>query len=161
MTVTLITGSNSGIGLATVIRLAGAGHKVYAGVRNPDSAQKLAAAIAQSDGQIAMLELDVTVETSVGDAVAQVMSIEGQIDVLVNNAGIARGTSVEETPIAAVKELFETNFFGTVPVTQTVIPGMRERKSGTIVNPGLPRWITKLMTCLGDSAIRINAIHTS
>jgi NAD(P)-dependent dehydrogenase (short-subunit alcohol dehydrogenase family) len=134
MTVTLITGTNSGIGLATAIRLAGAGHQVYAGVRNPDSAQKLAAAIAQSEGRISMLELDVTNEATIGDAVAQVLSIEGHIDVLINNAGISRGTSVEETPLSAVRELFETNFFGTVRLTQELIPGMRERKSGTIVN---------------------------
>ena len=134
MTVPLITGTNSGIGLATSIRLAGAGHQVYAGVRSPDSAQKLAAAIAQSDGRISMLELDVTNEASIGDAVAQVLSIEGNVDVLINNAGISRGTSVEETPLSAVRDLFETNFFGTVRLTQELIPGMRERKSGTIVN---------------------------
>jgi NAD(P)-dependent dehydrogenase (short-subunit alcohol dehydrogenase family) len=134
MTVTLITGTNSGIGLATVIRLAGAGHQVYAGVRNPDNAQNLAAAIAQGDGRISMLELDVTNETTIVDAVAQMLSIEGQVDVLINNAGISRGSSVEETPQSAVKELFETNFFGTVRLTQELIPGMRERKNGTIIN---------------------------
>jgi len=94
MTVTLITGTNSGIGLATVIRLAGAGHQVYAGVRNPDDAQKLAA-IAQGDARISMLELDVTNETTIVDAVAQVLSIEGQVDVLINNAGISRGSPWE------------------------------------------------------------------
>ncbi len=134
MTVTVITGTSSGIGLATTIRLAKSGHKVYAGVRNPDGATDLKAAIEGMDGSISLLEIDVNDEASIHNAISGVVSAEGHIDVLVNNAGIGRGRSVEETPMHLVRELFDTNFFGLVGVTQAVLPGMRERRSGVIVN---------------------------
>jgi NAD(P)-dependent dehydrogenase (short-subunit alcohol dehydrogenase family) len=103
-------------------------------VRNPDGASNLKAAIEESDGAIAMLELDVMQESSIKDAVGQVLALEGQIDVLVNNAGIGRGTALEETPLAAAREMFETNFFGAAALTKAVLPQMRERESGTIIN---------------------------
>ncbi len=134
MTVTIITGTSSGIGLATAIRLAKAGHKVYAGVRNPDSAENLRKVIDAGELPISMLEIDMMDEKSITDAVARVLAAEGQIDVLVNNAGIARGTSVEESPMSDVRAVFETNYFGVFALIQAVIPGMRERKTGTIVN---------------------------
>jgi NADP-dependent 3-hydroxy acid dehydrogenase YdfG len=134
MTVTVITGTSTGIGLATTVRLAKHGHKVYAGVRNPTTATVLQAAIDQSDGAIEMLTIDVTDEKSIQTAISKVLTAEGRIDVLINNAGIGRGSAIEETDLSAVRDLFDTNFFGLVAVTKAVLPGMRERQSGTIVN---------------------------
>jgi NAD(P)-dependent dehydrogenase (short-subunit alcohol dehydrogenase family) len=114
--------------------LAKAGHKVYAGVRSPDTADNLKAAIAEQDGAISLLEIDVTDEASIKNAIGNVLSAEGRIDVLVNNAGIGGGGSVEEVPMDRVRKIFETNFFGLVAVTQAVLPGMRERSSGAIIN---------------------------
>ena len=136
MTVTVITGTSSGIGLATVIHLADAGHKVYAGVRNPHTADALKAAIAAQGGDISILEMDVTGEGSIQDAIGGVLAAEGRIDVLVNNAGISSRGSVEETPLDVFRKVFDTNFFGLVAVTQAVLPGMRERGSGAIINVG-------------------------
>ncbi|MBT3532720.1 MAG: SDR family oxidoreductase [Rhodospirillaceae bacterium] len=134
MTVTVITGTSSGIGLATAIRLAKAGHKVYAGVRNPDGADNLREVIDAGELPISMLEIDMMDESLIIDAVDRVLAAEGQIDVLVNNAGITQGTSVEETQMSVVRRVFETNYFGVFALTHAVIPGMRERKNGTIVN---------------------------
>jgi len=134
MTVTVITGTSTGIGLATTLRLAKSGHRVYAGVRNPVAATELQAAIDAGAGAISMLEIDVNDEISVRTAIDRVLAAEGRIDVLINNAGIGRGGAVEETDMSAVRELFETNFFGLVAVTQAVLPGMRRQQSGTIVN---------------------------
>jgi NADP-dependent 3-hydroxy acid dehydrogenase YdfG len=134
MTVTVITGTSTGIGLATTQRLAKSGHKVYAGVRNPAAATELQAAIDASDGRISMLEIDVNDEQSIKSAIDRVLGAEGRIDVLINNAGISRGSAIEETDLSAVRDLFETNFFGLVAVTQAVLPGMRQQQSGTIIN---------------------------
>ncbi|MFP6772965.1 MAG: SDR family oxidoreductase [Alphaproteobacteria bacterium] len=136
MTVSVVTGTTSDIGLATVVRLAKAGHKVYAGIRNPSTADDLKAAIEQTGGTIAMLKLDVTDEGSIQDAIASVLAAEGRIDVLINNAGISSRGSVEETSLEVFRGVFETNFFGLVAVTQAVLPGMRERSSGAIINVG-------------------------
>ncbi len=163
MTVTLITGTSTGIGLATAIHLANAGHKVHAGVRNPDGATKLKNAIEQSDGKISLLEMDVQDEASITNAVAQVLSEDGQIDVLINNAGIARGTSVEETPMSTVRTVFETNFFGAVKLTQLIIPGMRERKSGTIINMSsiAGRYVSPINTFYASSKYALEAFSES
>ena len=78
--------------------------------------------------------LDVDSDESVRDTFANILSEAGRIDVLVNNAGIGYGGAVEETPIAAFRATMETNFFGALRCMQAVVPGMRERRSGWIVN---------------------------
>lgn len=85
-----------------MVRLVKAGHKVYAGVRNPGTADDLKAAIEQVEqagGTIAMLTREVTEEGSIQNAIGSVLAAEGRIDVLVNNAGISSRGSVEETPL--------------------------------------------------------------
>jgi NADP-dependent 3-hydroxy acid dehydrogenase YdfG len=134
MAVAFITGTSSGIGLATALRLASGGYEVYAGVRNPKTATALKQAIEKSGLQISIIQIDVMDEASIKHAVAKILSDKGQIDVLVNNAGIARGNSIEESDMAQIREMFETNFFGAVALMQAVLPGMRQRKSGTIIN---------------------------
>src|SRR5262245_56152891 len=134
MSVVLVTGSSTGIGLATAVHFARLGHDVHAGVRNPAGATELRQAIEAGRLSIRPLTLDVDDTASVNRAVAEVLERSGRVDVLVNNAGIGGGGPIGDVPVEWAKTLFETNYFGVVRVTQAVLPGMRERRSGAIVN---------------------------
>jgi len=134
MSVVLVTGSSTGIGLATALHFGRLGGGVYAGVRNIATASELTQAIAAEKLPIHPITLDVDDQTAVTRAVGEILSREGRIDVLVNNAGIGGGGPVEDVPIDWVKSLFETNYLGAIRMIQAVLPGMRERRSGAIVN---------------------------
>lgn len=136
MKTVLITGASSGFGRLTAIALAKQGHRVIATIRDPSRRQDLlvAAQSIESGGQIEVVELDVTDFVRVSDVVGEVINRFGKIDVLVNNAGYAAGGFVEEVPMEAWKHQFETNFFGVVALTRAVLPHMRARRSGTIIN---------------------------
>jgi NAD(P)-dependent dehydrogenase (short-subunit alcohol dehydrogenase family) len=118
----LVTGTSTGIGLATALHFARNGHEVFGGMRNP--------AALPDDVPFRKVRLDVTSDESVGDAVRTA----GPVDVLVNNAGIGGGGAVELAPLEHAKAVFETNYFGAVRMIRAVLPAMRERGSGTIVN---------------------------
>ncbi|HWF31451.1 MAG TPA: SDR family NAD(P)-dependent oxidoreductase [Solirubrobacteraceae bacterium] len=126
----LITGCSSGIGRATALRLAGAGWKIYATARRPETLTELAEAGCET------LALDVTDEQSMAAAVAQVEQAEGAIGVLINNAGYSQSGAIETVPLDAVRRQFETNVFGLVRLTQLVLPKMRAQRWGKIVNVG-------------------------
>jgi NAD(P)-dependent dehydrogenase (short-subunit alcohol dehydrogenase family) len=126
--VVLITGCSTGIGRATAERLARAGHAVYATARRLDSIEDLAKSGCRT------LALDVTSEESMSAAVAGVEEAEGAIGVLVNNAGYSQNGAVETVPLADVRAQFETNVFGLLRMCQLVLPGMRRRGEGRIVN---------------------------
>ena len=134
MAVIFITGSSTGIGLATAVAFGRAGHDVYATMRNPDRAPELASIAAKERLPIKVLPMDVDNDTSVGKAVAGVLAESGRIDVLVNNAGIAVTGPVEELPLAEFRRVMETNYFGALRCIQAVVRGMRERRSGHIIN---------------------------
>jgi NAD(P)-dependent dehydrogenase (short-subunit alcohol dehydrogenase family) len=134
MTVALITGTSTGIGLATAVHFARLGHEVHAGVRNLAAATELRAAIEKERLSIRPVALDVDDAAAVTRGVGEVLKASGRIDVLVNNAGIGGGGAIEEVPVDWAKSLFETNYFGAIRMIQAVLPGMRERSSGTIVN---------------------------
>ena len=134
MTVALVTGTSSGIGLATAAHLARQGQEVWAGVRNPATATDLQAAIEGDRLPIRVIRLDVDDPVSVQLAVDEVYETSGRIDVLVNNAGIGGGGPIEDVPVDWAQSLFETNYFGVVRMVQAVLPRMRQRRSGTIVN---------------------------
>ena len=135
MAIAVVTGSSSGIGLATAATLARAGHIVYATMRNPKTGgEELRALAAQEKFPLRFAALDVDSDQSVRDTFAKILSEAGRIDVLVNNAGIAQSGSVEETPVATFRSIMETNFFGALRCIQAVAPGMRERGSGCIIN---------------------------
>ncbi len=133
----LVTGSSSGIGQATALALAREGYHVLAAMRDPNrAADLLDLAATQNDAdRIEVLALDLlqdteTIEATVRSAVRGV----GTLDVLVNNAGTAEGGAVEEIPVPLWRRVMETNFFGPLACIRAVLPGMRERGSGAILN---------------------------
>ncbi len=134
MSIAIITGSSTGIGFATALRLAKEGHKVYATMRNPQKSPELQQLAAKEKLPIYVLAMDVDSDSSVKDTIQSVISKEGQIDVLVNNAGIAVHGSVEELTLSQYRSLMETNYFGTIRCIQEVLPSMRKRRSGCIIN---------------------------
>ena len=123
MSTVLITGCSSGFGLDIARRFLDRGWAVVATMRH------LRDVLPPSD-RLRLLALDVTEADSIAAAVAAA----GPVDVLVNNAGIGWLSPLEGTPIGAARELFETNTLGAIAVTQAVVPQMRERRTGVIVN---------------------------
>jgi NAD(P)-dependent dehydrogenase (short-subunit alcohol dehydrogenase family) len=134
MSVALVTGCSSGIGLATAVRFARERYDVWAGVRDPPGATTLREAIERETLPIRLVALDVNDTASVDAGVGEVMAKAGGVDVLVNNAGIGGGGPIEDVPLDFVKSLFETNYFGVIRVTRAVLPSMRARRGGAIVN---------------------------
>lgn len=134
MDVVLVTGTSTGIGLATALQFARKGYQVHAGVRNLAGATELTEAIAREKLPIRPVVIDVDDEASVQRGVGEVLGEVGRVDVLVNNAGIGGGGPVEDVPVEWVKTLFETNYFGSIRMIRAVLPGMRERRHGAIVN---------------------------
>jgi NAD(P)-dependent dehydrogenase (short-subunit alcohol dehydrogenase family) len=108
----LITGTSSGIGLATALELGRAGHKVCATMRNPARAPELGERASSEGLPISILTMDVDSDQSVADCFAAIHGEGEQIDVLVNNAGIERHGSVEELPMEDFQAVMETNYFG-------------------------------------------------
>jgi len=131
--IAVVTGTSTGIGLATSIELARNGYRVFAGMRNLAKADSLREAAAEADLPIEVIELDVTAEASTQRAFEAVRAA-GPVDVLVNNAGIGGASPLELTPEAEHRQMFETNYFGAVRCIQQVLPFMRERGQGSIVN---------------------------
>jgi len=134
MAVILITGASTGIGLATAVTLGRAGHDVQATMRNPAGSPELADIAAKEELNITVHAMDVDDDASVKNGVAQILTLRGRIDVLVNNAGVGMMGPIEEAPLAEFRQVMETNFFGALRCIQAVLPGMRERKGGCIVN---------------------------
>lgn len=132
--VAVVTGANSGIGRATAIHLAGNGYRVYGTVRDRTKAVKLTAMAEQAGVEVLLAELDIADDASVRDGLSRILDAEGPIDVLVNNAGVGGNAVVEETSPATYLEVMNINLCGAVRCQQQVLPGMRERGRGTIVN---------------------------
>jgi NAD(P)-dependent dehydrogenase (short-subunit alcohol dehydrogenase family) len=130
----LITGTSKGIGFEAALAFARAGHKVFATMRNPAQAPTLAEIAAAEKLPIIISKMDVDFDASVHDAIAAILKSHGPIDVLVNNAGVEAVGSVEEVPLSAFRSVMETNYFGVLRCTQALLPSMRERRSGCIIN---------------------------
>lgn len=121
--VVLVTGASSGIGRHVAEHLAGLGHRVYGASRS-----------APPHDALTMIRMDVSDDASVEQGIQHILAEAGHLDVVVNNAGMGIAGAIEETPIADVRKQFETNFFGTVRVCNAVLPSMRARRDGLIIN---------------------------
>ncbi len=123
--VVLITGASKGIGLVIANYLLESGYIVYGTSRNPTNIHNYA---------FKLIPLEVTDITSVKKAVATIISAEGRIDVLINNAGKGITGAIEETPTDEMRKVFDINFFGVIDMIKEVMPQMRRQKSGLIIN---------------------------
>ncbi len=133
--VVLITGCSSGFGLAAARRFAEAGYRVYASMRRSDQGDALRAEAASRGWKLFTPALDVTSDESVDAAVSAILAETGQrVDVLVNNAGYYLFGPIEETSPAELRAQLETNVIGVLRVTRKVVPAMRARGQGAIVN---------------------------
>jgi len=132
--VSVITGANSGIGRATAIHLAKQGHRAIGTVRSIDKADKLRNMAADADVSVELFELDVADDESVRHGFEQILDATGRVDHLVNNAGVGGNAVTEECPTELYLSVMNVNLCGAVRCIQAVLPQMRERGSGTIVN---------------------------
>jgi NAD(P)-dependent dehydrogenase (short-subunit alcohol dehydrogenase family) len=133
MKIAVVTGTSTGIGLTTSLHLARNGYQVFAGMRNLAKADALQTAAAAENLPVTVVQLDVCDTDSVKQAFAEIAKT-GPVDVLINNAGIGGAAPLELVPEAEHKQMFETNYFGVVRCIQAVLPSMRERQTGSIVN---------------------------
>jgi NAD(P)-dependent dehydrogenase (short-subunit alcohol dehydrogenase family) len=144
----LVTGASSGIGRSIATHLTREGYHVFGTSRQPH---------ADADTGFEILPLDVTNGHSVIACVATVLERAGQLDVLVNNAGVDLVGAVEETALADAQWIFDTNFFGVVRMVQAVLPHMRVRRSGQIINIssalGRAGWPFEALYCASKYAL--------
>jgi short-subunit dehydrogenase len=122
----LITGASRGIGLAMAEELLKRGYEVIGTSRNPEKDSR------QNPAAFLLLKLDISSKESIELCARQA----GEIDILINNAGISQMGAVEELPVDKIRELFETNLFGMIELTKAFLPQMRERRKGFIINIG-------------------------
>ena len=123
--VAIVTGASGGIGEATARALQAAGYRVFGTYRRPPATRSPA---------IEYLSCDVTSDESVAAAVSEVLSKDGRIDLLVNNAGVGLVAGAEESSLEQAKSLFDVNLFGVIRMTKAVLPTMRRKRAGRIVN---------------------------
>jgi NAD(P)-dependent dehydrogenase (short-subunit alcohol dehydrogenase family) len=124
--VALVTGASSGIGFATASLLAQRDYRIFGTSRHPESRP--------GPEGVPMLQLDVSSDASVRSTVADVVGRAGPIDILINNAGFGLFGAVEETSLEEARGQFETTFWGALRLIEQVLPAMRERRSGRIIN---------------------------
>jgi len=132
--VAIVTGSATGIGYETAVHLAKNGFHTYATMRNLQKANGITEMAKTENLPLSLIQLDVTDDISVTKAIDTVINESGRIDVLVNNAGYGLVGSVEDMSIEEMKAQYETNVFGVFRVTKAVLPHMRKRHGGSIVN---------------------------
>jgi short-subunit dehydrogenase len=134
--VVVITGASSGVGLSLANLLSSSNnYKVYATARTPSKADQLQQIVKErGDKRIEILELDVTKEDSIDNAVKHIIAKDSKIDVLVNNAGFSFAKNLEQSSMSEFREIFDTNFFGVVATSKAIVPLMRQAKSGHIIN---------------------------
>jgi NAD(P)-dependent dehydrogenase (short-subunit alcohol dehydrogenase family) len=132
--VSVVTGANSGIGRATAIHLAANGHRVFGTVRSTARADKLQAMASDAGVDVELVELDVGDDTSTRDGFAEILAAAGRVDHLVNNAGVGGNAVAEECPPELYLDVFNVDVVGVTRCLQAVLPQMRQRGTGTIVN---------------------------
>ncbi len=159
--IAIVTGSSSGIGLATSLLLARNGFYTFATMRNLDRSKNIMDTAKKEELPLQVTKLDVNDDKSVRGAIDKIVVEKKRIDVLVNNAGYGLIGCLEDLSIEEVKAQLETNLFGTIRVTQAVLPTMRKQKQGMIVNissvagrigyPAMPAYITSKFALRGLS----------
>jgi NADP-dependent 3-hydroxy acid dehydrogenase YdfG len=158
----LLTGASSGFGRITAKALAHAGHKVFASMRDPNAKNRDHAQELRERG-IAVVELDISSDTSVDHAVKEVLADAGHIDVLINNAGIASAGITEAFTADQAKVVFNTNIVGLLRTNRAVLPTMRARGDGLIINIGsiLGRVTFPFFGIYGASKFAVEALTDS
>ena len=134
MKTVLITGTSKGIGLETALTFGRAGYKVFATMRNPEGAQDFRETIKNEALAITISKMDVDNDNSVKQCIDAILQENETIDVLVNNAGIERHSSIEEMSMTDFKDIMETNYFGAIRCVKSVLPKMRKKRNGCIIN---------------------------
>src|SRR5271163_4899610 len=132
--VILITGCSSGFGLLTAVRLAAQGHFVWATMRDLSKKNFLEEELARRNAQATIRELDVTKPATIKNVVEEIQKTHSHIDVLINNAGYGIAGFFEDLGEEEIRSQMETNFFGVQKVCREVIPLMRQRSQGKIIN---------------------------
>jgi NAD(P)-dependent dehydrogenase (short-subunit alcohol dehydrogenase family) len=132
--VAIVTGSSSGIGFETSLALARNGFMTYATMRNLDKSENIKSLAEREKLPLKIVQLDVTYDGSVKNAMQSITAEANRIDVLINNAGYVLNGAFEDLAIEELKAQYETNLFGVTRVTQAALPIMRKQKSGIIVN---------------------------
>lgn len=132
--VAVVTGANTGIGRATAVHLASKGWRTFATVRSVGKADKLLAHAEKNATSVELVEMDVAEESSVNTAFGEILRRANHVDVLVNNAGVGGNGVVEEASLEQYLDAFNVNVLGSLRCIKRVLPTMRERRSGTIVN---------------------------
>jgi NAD(P)-dependent dehydrogenase (short-subunit alcohol dehydrogenase family) len=164
-TVVLITGASTGFGRAAAETLAGRGYTVFASMRDSmgRNASHRAAleSLASRDGSaLHVLDLDVTQDASVDQAVQQALASAGRIDVVINNAGVGALGLTEAYTMEQVQQLFDVNVFGAVGVNRAVLPGMRRQRSGLLmhVSSGAGRAVPPCMAVYSATKFALEAL---
>jgi len=142
MTTALITGANKGVGLAVARVLGQRGFKIWLGARSEERGRLAEAQLLSEGINVEFVQLDVTVPISVATASRCIAASTPALDILVNNAGIQNdlktgsleGVPPSELPLTKVRELYDTNFFGAIAVTQTFLPLLHKSRAGRVVN---------------------------
>lgn len=134
MPVAVVTGANSGIGRATAIHLAGHGYRVFGTTRTRERAAKAMSMAEEAGVAIEWIEMDIADDASVDAGFAAIFAVVDHVDVLVNNAGVGGNAVVEECPPELFLEVMNINLCGAVRCVRKVVPTMRERRRGCIVN---------------------------
>jgi NADP-dependent 3-hydroxy acid dehydrogenase YdfG len=159
----LITGASSGFGRLTAEKLANSGHRVFAGFRSTDGAKKPVADELRGK-KIEILRLDVTDQASVDSAVKQLLkTTNNQLDVVVNNAGMASAGISESFTAEQVREMFDVNVFGVQRVIRATLPALRAKRSGLVINIGsiLGRVTIPFFGLYGASKYAVEAMSDS
>lgn len=131
----LITGANKGIGYETARQLGRLGYRIWLGCRDATRGETALKSLIAEGHDVRLLQIDVTRDESVRDAAARVRHEDGQLDVLINNAGIsgAPHSTPSQQPIDSILAVYETNVFGPIRVTQEFVPLLRSAGQGTVV----------------------------
>jgi NAD(P)-dependent dehydrogenase (short-subunit alcohol dehydrogenase family) len=171
--IVLITGANKGIGFAAARELARAGHTVLLGARDPGRGAAAAAALTGQGLDAWFVRLDVTDPATIAAAAELIEAEHGRLDILINNAGISRDRPhpPDELPVAVLREIYETNVFGVVAVTNAMLPLLRRSPAPRIGNvssglgtvallsdPDSPLWQHANLLGYNSSKAALNAI---